>query len=69
MPRAVKKLIRTENSGISVISEFPQTGGLVLFQRDDAVGPIHIGNRRPAEFTGTSATQLSAFPTCRRPAY
>jgi len=31
-------------------------GRLVFLQRDDAIGSIHVGNRRPAELARSSAT-------------
>src|SRR5262249_10239880 len=30
-------------------------GGLMLLQGDDAIGPVHVGDRRPAEFSRSSA--------------
>src|SRR5436190_12210405 len=41
----------------------------MLFQRDDAIGAVHISDRSPAEFTWSSATLAQRRvdkPECRR---
>jgi hypothetical protein len=37
-------------------------GGLVLFQHDDVVRPVHVGDRRPAEFPRSSAALPKVTP-------